>query len=207
MFREEIFVRNKPELEGYLRFVREAFQLQNRLPDQVFRENFTEFWVSTEFPYTLSGPFWEDMQNSVLNTGEQQITVVSLDPDPDACLQWGGRYNAFKMSINASDDDYWQVLNIQPNEMLFSNIVVHVPESLEWAIWSSSDLELCILGFNKAKNGDAILAKPGWAKYRDLVGWMSIEEAIVDIMPRMYRDDIVPVDIASKLRQNYGTSS
>ena len=203
---KEILIRDKAQFQKCWDFIEQAFYTNRRLPDQVFRENFTGFFFDDNARFL---DIFLGVQKSALNTNEQLITLMLFKYSRlEGHYQWDDYYPAFQLSINTPPEDFFGIFSFEAplgDSIRYADITVCVPESLEWAIWQSYDLELCIIGFNKEKGADKIPSNKNWFPVNN--HWVTIEKAITDIMPPMYchSGGKVPDDIAEKLRTNYGT--
>jgi hypothetical protein len=206
---EEIFIRQEQEFQKCLDSVNQVFYLDRDLPEQVFCENYTGFLVDENVGFCSD--FWEGLHHSKLNTGDELLTVISLEPRIfNNHYSLFGYYGAFQLSINSSQDDFYKMLtydsisktNNHIGDFRYSTTIICIPESLEWAVWQSDSFEATIIAFNKNTETPKIPFCPNWWPVHN--NWMSAEKAIMDVMPVMFREGEVPERIATPFLKNYG---
>lgn len=205
---EDYFIKDTQQYQKIWAHVNEVFYTEKRLPDRVFRDNFSCFLVTDTI--ALNSGFWAQVQKSHLNTKEQNIFVISLeDTHPNKSYEWFGYFNALQLSISTPPETYDEIVTYDfKNESMgiidcfqMSPTAVWVPESLEWAIWQSWDYELCIIGFNSEKGADKIPKDPNWYPINN--NWMTMDTAITDLISWGTSSGAAPQEIVTALSQNY----
>lgn len=189
------------EFEEFQRYIKVTFNSNQRLPEQIFNTSFSGF-VFEEFDWAMSADFWNTIQQLAIVSQDSFILSAVLEPHPiDYFYKEFGYYNWFKLPIELSSEDYWDVLQLEPEDspadaMLYnSEVVVWVSSSMKWAIWGERNLGICVLAF---KNGNKII------KDHPPIGkWRFVEEALTDLLPINFYGRQVPKDFSNHLRRNY----
>ncbi|MGE0008773.1 MAG: hypothetical protein AB7S92_24735 [Parvibaculaceae bacterium] len=190
----QLFIRDPRTFEEAHNAAAEVFALDLRLPEQVFRSSYTWF-AFDEFLWTLSADFWSTIQELSAKSGDTSLTMAVLDPDPRRhSIKELGHYNWADMSVQISNDDYWDLLNEHPLDnsadcLLFnSETVAWFPRSAEWAIWGERVYGICVLGCRKSTTVN---------EWRDLT-W-----ALADGLPNNFGDLRLLRDFQNNLKKNY----
>ncbi|MCE3234202.1 MAG: hypothetical protein K0Q50_382 [Vampirovibrio sp.] len=198
------FVTDKTEFDKLLLEAGCIFNLEKRLPDQVFKEGYIFYLIKNFIGDTMSTDFWRYIQHGNLGLNNEVISFLTLDPDP---VQYFHKefscYSAFQFPLHINDESYAQAFQNDPGHspadaLLFnSTTVIWFPNSLNWGIWAERDLEIAILALKKENSA--------LKKDRFLMDgqWMNIQAALVDILPQVFPNNVVPSDISKKLLENY----
>jgi hypothetical protein len=190
-----MIVQEEKEFKKFYTLVNQIFNDGLRLPNQVFQHFFNRFMFE-EFDWAMSADFWNTLLQLATESLDSYILMAVIEPNPvDYFYNEFGYYSWFKLPVNISTDDYWDILSLEPegspaDALLFnSDVVVWVPPSKKWAIWGERSHGICIL----ATSNDQF----------QLASWRSVDEALKEIVPLHYANQKVPRDFAESLRINY----
>lgn len=193
-------IQEQQEFQRCWQLLTAVFHHRQRLPNQVFRKNFAEF-AFAELDWAMSADFWCTLQGLAARAEKPSVLVAVLEPDPvDYFYREFGCYNFFTLPMHATSDDYWAALEEGPASsstdaaLYNSDVIIWMPESLEWAIWGQRDIGTCVIGLNRAKSAD------GPALSRD---WMSVECALTGLISMNFRAGQVPQEFSATLRVSY----
>jgi len=124
--------------------------LNQRFPEQVFKNQFKYFGFE-EFDWLPSGQLWSVLKDINQAVSDKECIVAVLDPSPTEYFRKHfGKYNWSTISMDATEDEYWSLLNEDPGDspadsILFnSTTVVWTSESGQWVIWGDRDFEICV---------------------------------------------------------------
>lgn len=198
MTRMNNFVSDHQHFAAYKLQVEGCFQTEASLPTKVFRDEFSRFRFE-EFDWAMSSEFWPAMQALCRSSGDTTLLLAVLDPDPlNYYVKEFGYFNWAKLPISASSEEYWELLNQHPEQspadslLVNSEKIIWLPPSGEWAIWGERSFEVCVLGCREPNQGDS---------------WHDVDWALETAIPNAFRNKVVPLDFAEKLRRNYGAST
>lgn len=197
MNKELVVIKEYKEFEKFQTLVNEIFVDELRLPNQVFQHSFNMFKFE-EFDWAMSADFWQTIQQLALESLDTYILMAVIDPSPiDYFYKEFGYYSWFKLPVNFSSDDYWSILELEPegspaDALLFnSDVVVWVSPSKRWAVWGERSQGVCVIA--TSNTSDQLL----------MDSWRSVDEALKELIPLHYVNQNVPKDFADSLRFNY----
>lgn len=189
MFVEDEFIFNKCQ-----KIIEKIFRSNVDLPFDVFRNQF-DWHGFDEFDYAMSADFAKELYRLSLLSGDDQVLMMVLDPDPVAYFREKfGYYGLTVLETAELSGNYWQLINMAPklspaDSVLFnSRKVVWIPLSGKWAIWGDRNLGLCILGS---------------AEYFPAGEWKSVEWALQSAVIYSFRGKHVPEFFQTQLRESY----
>lgn len=195
------FAIREKEFEESFRLVTAAFNPNKRLPEQIFDHLFTNFFFE-EFDWAMSADFWKTIQHLAIVSQDSFILTGVLEPNPiEYFYQEFGYYNWFKLPVNISCDDYWDVLQLEPEDspadaiLYNSDIVVWVSATMKWAVWGERNLGVCVL----ALKDNSTIKK----EHPPIGKWKSVNEALINLFPISFYGKQVPIDFSELLRRNY----
>jgi hypothetical protein len=201
---KDLIIYNSNEFEKAHNLIKSVFNINQRLPEQVFNENFTNF-TCEEVYFALSRNFWETLQQLARISNDTHIIIALLDPDPVSYFfKEFGYYNWFKLPVTSTAEEYKQLLWLAPQDssadaMIFnSEVVVWVPLSGKWAVWTERSCDICILGF---ADKDCVLLDAS------LIGrWRPAHEGLEELLALGYKDQQVPKESADAFMENYSNN-
>lgn len=142
---ENFFIRNNKELIELKEMVISTFNIESNLPEQVFSEKFGDFKFE-EFDWTMSGEFWDILKKLAIQTNDNFILIAVLKPNPvEYFYKEFKYYNWIKLPVGLSDDEYYEILQLGPEEspadavVYNSYTVAWLSPSMKWAIWGERD--------------------------------------------------------------------
>ncbi|GGJ65704.1 hypothetical protein GGR02_000606 [Anoxybacillus voinovskiensis] len=198
---ETLFVREKKEFNKLIGIASDTFYIENRLPKQVFREQFNYF-LFEEFDWAMDKDFWSIIQQLSKETKDDYVLAAVLDPNPvEYFYKEFNYYNWMKLPVNLSPDEYLDVLELGPEEspadavLYNSYTVIWLPPSMKWAIWGERSYGVCILGFQDVNNSADLLPI--------LKNWRSIDETVLSWVGLNFVNQQLPQEIANTLFLNY----
>lgn len=141
------------EYEAHSEFLQSVFNCQRRLPENVFRAKMAHHCFF-EFDSMMAPDCWVLLSELANRYENDAIVVTVLDPDPVKYFHEAfGHSSAFKISGEATEDDYFAHLSHEPprspaDAVLYnSRIVSWVPfEESSWAIWGERETGIAVLG-------------------------------------------------------------
>lgn len=199
---ETLFVREKKEFDELKELVSDMLFSDDNLPQQVFREQFSHY-LFEEFDWAMSDEFWDTIQKLAEQAKDDFILTAVLNPHPvNYYYKEFGYFNWTKLPINLSADDYFNVLELGPNEspadaILFnSDTVVWLSPSGKWAIWGERAYGICVLALKEPTNtiNSSLFLKT----------WRSIDnEAVMNWVGLNFKGRKVPKEVTDALYMNY----
>lgn len=197
-------IADQHEFEELSQFVNSILKTESLIPEQVFKPIFGEY-LFEEFDRTMSDEFWDTLQKLALLSGDSHIVVAVLQPSPtDYFYREFGYYNWFKIPSDLTRDDYWSVLELEPEgspaDALISNseVVVWVSPSKKWAIWGERSAEICIMASNLNVN---LGTEPTFLR------WRSVDGAITKLRPSNFVNKSIPIEFIGSLKINFSPRS
>ncbi|MDE8564824.1 hypothetical protein PNH38_13220 [Anoxybacillus rupiensis] len=198
---ETLFVREKKEFNKLIGMASNTFYIENRLPKQVFREQFNNF-LFEEFDWTMDKDFWRTIQQLSRQTKDNYVLTAVLDPSPvEYFYKEFNYYNWMKLPVNLSPDEYLDVLELGPEEspadavLYNSYTVIWLPPSMKWAIWGERSYGVCVLGLQDVNNSADLLPI--------LKNWRSIDETVLSWVGLNFVNQQLPQEIADIFFLNY----
>ncbi|AST05460.1 hypothetical protein AF2641_00140 [Anoxybacillus flavithermus] len=198
---EALFVRDKKEFNKLIEMASDAFYLENRLPKQVFREQFNYF-LFEEFDWAMDEDFWSTIQQLSKETKDDYVLTAVLDPNPvEYFYKEFNYYNWMKLPVNLSPDEYLDVLELGPEEspadavLYNSYTVIWLPPSMKWAIWGERSYGVCVLGIQDVNNGTGLL--------QILKTWRSFDKTVLSWVELNFVNQQLSQEIADTLFLNY----
>ena len=182
-----------------------AAHRESRLPQQVFREGYSQF-ACIEFDLFSGDAFWSLLQRLAAATGDASIACVVLAPDPtEYFLKQFGMYGAIEINAKASADQYFTSMSVAPKaspaDSLINNseVLAWFSPSLEWLIWGERGLTVAMLGIH-----DRFAAFISSAAQESGIRLFSPEEAVSDLISANFADDEVPLEWRDEFLRQYG---
>ncbi|MBB3909381.1 hypothetical protein [Anoxybacteroides rupiense] len=198
---ETLFVREKKEFNKLIGMASNTFYIENRLPKQVFREQFNNF-LFEEFDWTMDKDFWRTIQQLSRQTKDNYVLTAVLDPSPvEYFYKEFNYYNWMKLPVNLSPDEYLDVLELGPEEspadavLYNSYTVIWLPPSMKWAIWGERSYGVCVLGLQDVNNSADLLPI--------LKNWRSIDETVLSWVGLNFVNQQLPQEMADIFFLNY----
>ncbi|MBS2773238.1 hypothetical protein KFV09_17300 [Anoxybacillus rupiensis] len=198
---ETLFVREKKEFNKLIGMASNTFYIENRLPKQVFREQFNNF-LFEEFDWTMDKDFWRTIEQLSRQTKDNYVLTAVLDPNPvEYFYKEFNYYNWMKLPVNLSPDEYLDVLELGPEEspadavLYNSYTVIWLPPSMKWAIWGERSYGVCVLGLQDVNNSADLLPI--------LKNWRSIDETVLSWVGLNFVNQQLPQEIADIFFLNY----
>jgi hypothetical protein len=179
-----------------------AAHVSLRMPERVFGPNYTRFHFF-EFDTFSADEFWRMLQQLMIESRDQKVTLAVLNPDPERYFYDNfGRFGLVDIPLNSSAQQYRHLLQDGPgpppdNLMDNSMVLVWFPPSLQWLIWGERDTEIMVLACErsfKGANADTV----GTAG----VSLLTAEDAL-DISSGAWRDRGARKLFAHRLMENY----
>ncbi|MEV6675192.1 hypothetical protein [Streptomyces sp. NPDC051162] len=135
-----------------------TFDLDARLPDQVFKEGVGDS-LFCEFDAVLTSEFWSTLCAMARWPdgpmarwhGDGHVELLVLEPDCDAFyLPEYRMYPAVSLSVEADVDDYWAAIGHEPDGDIMgsiatsANVVAVTGPSRRWGCWGERDPEVAV---------------------------------------------------------------
>lgn len=182
---------------------------ENRLPKQVFKEEFSEFrFIDLDELFTES--FFNKLLAFLLLIGEREFVLYVLDPDPEGYFyKHFHQYSVLEFSAEInSAKDYTESLLTDPGDSpadairYNSNVFVLFSPSLRWAIYGERDIELGIAAFTEAGLAESFVDSYGSDRIFDS------QSAVNELLPPVWAHstDGIPKELSDGLINNYGRS-
>lgn len=173
---KEQFIKDIGEYKIFNELINECVYVDNKLPNQVFKPNYTQY-LFNDFDLILASEYWNEIKRLAYNTGDSMIILAVIDPNPIDYYYHHFKYiNWLKLSTNLTSEDYIELLQQYPvdneaDSIFFnSNILVIAPLSKKWVIWIDRYYEICIVAFADKGIYDLMTTKPN--------NWKNVDEAL-----------------------------
>ncbi|CAM3898045.1 hypothetical protein I6H88_12355 [Elizabethkingia bruuniana] len=141
----------------YKKRVSELFFPENKIEDNIFREDF-KYFMAFDFDYIYEEIFFDGIKHFLKDINESVIYFYTLSPSQEEYYyKRFGKYSTFDINTNQTYEDLYDNLYEDPGENtgnyagVVSNDVVWFSDSNDWAIACSRDLEIAICGFTTLK--------------------------------------------------------
>jgi hypothetical protein len=178
----------------------EVVRREGRFPEYVFtRRSGSLRWTDIIFPR------WFELRDFAELHGDREISVIVLEPADDLDgIAGSGRRLAFTLSTRASRDDYFDVLQFSVNrEKPFciqdiSRWVAIFGRSGRWAVFGENDLAAW---WSEIPANDPEIA--AWEIRRR--PWAYTVEDALGLWGLAFRGAVVPDELATPFRRNYGS--
>ncbi|PLR77523.1 hypothetical protein CU633_10000 [Bacillus sp. V3-13] len=198
---ENFFVREKKEFDELKVMVNANFNLECKLPEQVFCQQFRYFKFE-EFDWTMSGDFWNTLEKLAIETKDNFVLTAVLEPNPEEYFHKEfNYYNWVKLPVGLSADDYFEILEFGPEEspadavLYNSNTVIWLAPSMKWAIWGERDYGVCVIGINDISYRNKLLPY--------LKSWRSLDETVLSWIEINFMSQQLQQDFVETLYLNY----
>ncbi|MEI5907051.1 hypothetical protein WAK64_08275 [Bacillus spongiae] len=175
---EKFFIKDDNEFELLKEKVMTIFNEKINLPEQVFSQEFGNFKFE-EFDWAMSGEFWKTLKKLAVHTNDEFVLTAVIEPNPvDYFHKEFKYYNWIKMSIDLSTDNYFELLELGPEEspadavLYNSYTVVWLSPSMKWAIWGEREYGICVIGLNDTVHHNSKLLS-------SLKSWRSIDSTVL----------------------------
>ncbi|MFD2671624.1 diadenosine tetraphosphatase [Marinicrinis sediminis] len=190
------FISSKKQFEESLNLIKKVFNYEKRLPEQVFKMEFSKNYVF-DFDIVMSSSFWGELERLVTLSDDQHILMAVLDPHPESYYyKEFSQYNWCILSRNFTEKEYWETIESSPeaspaDAIVFnSETIVWVSSSMKWAMWGERSYGICILGISD-----------GVSTFESEVN-LTLEQAINELVSLNFGGE-VSKEVVSKLMMNY----
>lgn len=191
-----LFIRDTRAFEVNKQEIEKTFLINECLPERVFHEDFRWF-AFEEFDWAMSGEFWLVIQELTQASGDTSLLMAVLDPEPEGYFKKEfGYYNWANISVSASRDDYWELLNAHPESspadsfLANSEKVIWLPHSAKWAIWGERSYGVCVLAAHECMQ---------------IGSWHDVDWALKNYFPNSFKNCVVPAEFAASLRLHFAS--
>jgi hypothetical protein len=164
--------------------VTEAVDVSSRLPDWPFLA--PSGYVSIcEFSRLLGSDFVPVLQELAASHGDNEITLVVLEPDPSYYRRAYSHFPGFRIeSESLTDEAYWAALSYEPKGdptgavAYTADVVAVVGSSRAWAVWGQRDWELALvlapseIGDRLRRSLPFVNAREALGDFRGPSGWV-----------------------------------
>jgi len=126
-----------------------AVDLAARFPEWPFLDN-VGYVAACEYVDSTSGAFGPVLAELVEYYGDETVTFISVDPDPDVLIPHS-RYPAFRVQKEGLPDNFWKGVEYFPGVdvaaalSVDSDVAGIVGSSRRWAVWGQRDWEIALL--------------------------------------------------------------
>lgn len=190
-------INDKQQFEESLNLIKKSFDIEKRLPEQVFLVPWQKKCVF-DFDKAMGYSFWNELERLVTLSDDLFILMAVLDPHPvNYYYKEFSQYNWCIFPKDITANEYWNTLKWSPvdspaDAIVFnSEVVVWLSPTLKWAIWGERGYGICILALS-----DEI------GSYTSEL-CLSIETAITDLISLNFGNEI-PDEVKTKLMLHYG---
>ncbi|MER5931560.1 hypothetical protein [Streptomyces sp. NPDC002054] len=179
-----------------------VFDSAARLPGQVFKGTWGES-LFYDFDSLLAPEIWPALCEMARWHGDDRIDLVVLKPDCQTYyLNDYQVYPAVSLSVDATEDDYWEAISHEPKGDIFgsiaisANVITLTGPSGQWGCWGERDPEVSVFrGF----------PSPGAQnEWRERFGPFTDAQGALETSLAMVFRDNVPTEYAERLTANYG---
>ncbi|MCB1207683.1 MAG: hypothetical protein KDK97_00085 [Verrucomicrobiales bacterium] len=162
MIKPPYFIAEEEKFSRLLAGLESTIRSSVRLPMVPFQDPFKVRGFE-EFDWAMSGEFWSALQALASQSGDHELVLCVLDPDPASYFKAQfGYYSWATLPATLSSNDYWDFLNSAPVEspadsvLANAQVVVFTVPSRQWIVWGERESGLCVLA---ALHGDQ---SPAW---------------------------------------------
>lgn len=198
---DTIFIKEKDEFLKINKFIRNVFNTESALPEQVFAKNFSNY-LFEEFDWTMNGEFWDFIKTLADKTGDSQVFSVVIDPNQlDYFYKEFNYFNCVKLPVCLENSQYFEVLELGPkgspaDAILYnSNIVVWTSPSMKWGVWGQRQYGTCIMAFNKDLKIDDLMPY--------FKSWKSADKALESWVAMNFSNQRIPEEFMKIFCMNY----
>lgn len=189
------------EFESVRSNISAVFHLERRLPGLVFRKTLSHT-LFCEYEAALSPELWAMFQRLAKLHGDARVDLLVVEPDHQSYyLDRHGVYPAMSLSVNSSEDDYWDVIAGENGGDIVStaDVIAITGASGSWGCWGErSDEILVVQGLPEGVSEEA------WSD--EFGPFLGVAEALENYVSFAFRHDI-PGWYASAFSENYDRSS
>lgn len=171
----ELFIRSKEEFIQAKEMVSAVFDLEQRLPQQVFHSNYANFHFD-EFDWAWHGQeryrdfvdpdrlFWDTVKEICVVTKDEFVILASNNlAETNKFHRDLGYYNWLRLPVDIDYEDVLEVISLEPEVekwggmLLWQMASMWVGPSLQWGIWGGRLEEMCVLGLREDADANSIL--------------------------------------------------
>lgn len=108
------FIESETDFNTIIKRMTRIFQLDRRLPEQVFKGEYDNFNI-IDFGLMMNSSFWNILQACARLAGDSKISMLLCKPDPvNYYFKNFNRYGALNFDISATSVDYSEALRAEP---------------------------------------------------------------------------------------------
>ncbi|WP_409298816.1 hypothetical protein V1498_10390 [Peribacillus sp. SCS-26] len=200
------FVEHTDKYKKLLNMIKGIFNTDNDLPDKVFKETYNHFLFG-DCDWTMYEEFWGVLKLLMTASGDKSVLTAVMDPDPVGYYyKEFGYFNWFTIPLEASDDEYYTLLETSPEDSIADAIlynsytILWLSSSGKWGIWGDRSSGICVLGIQNLSDFDEDIT-PG------LKNWRSLDETVKSWIELNFLDNNEMYNkFVSTLDSNYAIS-
>jgi hypothetical protein len=192
---------HRHEFEAIRDCVESTFDTSSRLPSTVFR-TLTGPVVFCEYESVLGAGLWPALGQLASMHGDTTLYFLTLDPSPvNYYLPHYGTYASFSLDVDASPDEYWNVIAEEPRGdptgaiVYTTDVFAIAGASGFWGCWGERKLGVALF---QARTNSAL---DMWASRHG--PFPTVESALRTYIGPAFGTQGVPQAIASTLMANY----
>ncbi|WP_084792085.1 hypothetical protein [Actinopolyspora mortivallis] len=193
---------DREEYKSVYSCVSAVFNLDLRLPNQVFKKNQGDSLFS-EFDGVLAPELWPALCELARWNGDSHVEMLVLEPSCEGFYFPEYRmYPALSLSVNADEEDYWELIGYEPNgEILGSlaksaEVVAISGRSGKWGCWGERNDEVAVFqGFQESS-----MRNEWWTRYGP---FMEVADALKTYVYPAPAKRAVSEEYAQTLMANY----
>lgn len=201
------FITDAAEYAGTMRGVEGHFHPARRLPEQVFRAPAREYRF-LEFGETMREPFWSLLRALAAASGDPEVVVAVLEPDAEHYFHHHfGFFAAARLPATAAAGEYLDLFRAEPPGspadalMHHGDVIAFASPSGAWLAWAEREMEVAVVALRDAAAVEAA------DRHAAGIGWLSVDEALHEVVALAFDAQTVPAELADALRANYPSRS
>lgn len=201
------FIEKEEDFNTIVERMSQIFQLNRRLPDQVFKEGYGNFNI-IDFGPMMWSDFWHVLQACGRTAGDNEINMLLCQPDPvNYYFKHFKRYGALNFDISATATDYSEALRAEPPG---SPADAFETNSFVWT-WCGDSMKWGFYGIREVPEigiGAACVEGFLWPQVKG-ISWFNIDDALAGLVSVVFRGHESEFrEFSEAFRKNYlkGTS-
>jgi hypothetical protein len=196
------FIIEKQEFDDSFQTINRIIGKDLELPDLVFKKQWGNFLFITFDEIFLPEVFFRNLKEFLKIKLEDYFQLSVINPDPEKYFfKHFKKYSMLHFSINDREEDYLEILNRDPGNspadsiMDNSNSILVYSDNADWGVYGERELGVAICAFRNVE-----LKNLFETAYGNKL--LNLEEAF-KLMGNAYKDQLLPIKVEKKIRQNY----
>lgn len=194
-------------LDNWMQFLEEykkvdlCFKKNIRLPNQIFKSQFTRFWFA-EFDALINAEFGPVLKKILHNSMQDHLNLFSISPDCKFLEKNFGHYGMIRLKQSFIEKEYEDALRLIPKKGTIADSLLYNVREL---VLISSECKWCIYGDRVSEI--LVMATEGGDFFDDELNeiFFPIEKAVGDPIGNAFSEPLLIPEDKIKLLCNYRT--